>query len=156
MRDETLADIAGHPPRDQAKLSQVRGLSSGWKNNDIGERLMEALANAKPLTKSELPERNGRRPKFSKENALVADLLKLLLKIRSSEMSVASKLLARADDLERIVGGERDGVALLEGWRYEEFGRDAIDLIEGRMSFTVKDGKLQMTHQPETGSKEAE
>ncbi|WP_109357416.1 ribonuclease D [Sphingorhabdus sp. EL138] len=156
MRDETLADIAAHPPKDQAKLAQVRGLSSGWKNNDIGERLMEALANAQPLTKDELPDRNGRRPKFSKENALVADLLKLLLKIRSAEMSVASKLLARADDLERIVGGERDGVALLEGWRYEEFGRDAIDLIEGRMSFTVQDGKLKMTHQPETTSEEAQ
>lgn len=156
MRDETLADIAAHPPKDQHKLAQVRGLSSGWKNNDIGERLMEALENAEPLAKEELPDRNGRRPKFSKENALVADLLKLLLKIRSTEMNVASKLLARADDLERIVGGERDGVALLQGWRYEEFGRDAIDLIEGRMSFTVKDGKLKMTHQPETQNEAAE
>ncbi len=156
MRDETLADVAAHPPKDQHKLSQVRGLSSGWKNNEIGERLMDALANAEPLSKDELPDRSGRRPKFSKENALVADLLKLLLKIRSAEMNVASKLLARADDLERIVGGERDGVALLQGWRYEEFGRDAIDLIEGRMSFTVKDGKLKMTHQPETESEKTE
>lgn len=156
MRDETLADVAGHPPKDQAKLAQVRGLSNGWKNNDIGERLMEALAEAEPLSRDELPDKNGRRPKFGKENALVADLLKLLLKIRSAEMNVASKLLARAGDLERIVAGEREGVALLEGWRYDEFGRDAIDLIEGRMSFTVKDGKLKMTHQPEDDAPEAE
>lgn len=149
MRDETLADIAAHPPKDQAKLGQVRGLSAGWKNNDIGARLMEILANAKPLSKDELPTKSGRRPKSGKENGLVADLLKLLLKIRSAEMNVASKLLARADDLDRIVAGEREDVPLLEGWRYEEFGRDAIDLIEGRMSFTVNDGKLQMTHQPE-------
>lgn len=155
MRDETLADIAAHPPKDQAKLAQVRGLSAGWKNNDIGERLMNALAKARPMGKDELPERSGRRPKFSKDNTLVVDLLKLLLKIRSSEMNVASKLLARSDDLERIVGGEREGVRLLEGWRYEEFGRDAIDLIEGRMSFTVKDGKLQMTHSPQSKSPES-
>jgi len=71
-------------------------------------------------------------------------------------MNVASKLLARADDLERIVGGEREGVPLLEGWRHEEFGRDAIDLIEGRMSFTVKDGKLKMNHQPENEKEQAE
>ncbi|MEL6876154.1 MAG: ribonuclease D [Pseudomonadota bacterium] len=149
MRDETLADIAGHPPKDQSKLGQVRGLSNGWKNNDIGERLMEVLENAEPLPRDEMPVRNGRRPKFGKENALVADLLKLLLKIRSAEMNVASKLLARADDLERIVGGDRDDVPLLQGWRYEEFGRDALDLIEGRVSFTVKNGRLKMTHQPE-------
>ncbi len=149
MRDETLADIAAHPPKDQNKLGQVRGLSAGWKNNDIGARLMDIIEQAKPLSKDDLPLKIGRRPKNGKSNALVTDLLKLLLKIRSAEMNVASRLLARADDLESIVAGEREGVGLLEGWRYEEFGRDALDLVEGRVSFTVKDGKLKMTHQQE-------
>ena len=156
MRDETLADIAGHPPRDQSKLGQVRGLSAGWKNNDIGARLMDIIAEAEPLSRNDLPQKSGRRPKNGKSNALVTDLLKLLLKIRSAEMNVASRLLARADDLERIVAGDREGVPLLEGWRYEEFGRDALDLVEGRVSFTVKDGKLKMTHQQEGDSAEAE
>jgi ribonuclease D len=156
MRDETLADIAGHPPRDQSKLGQVRGLSAGWKNNDIGARLMDIIAQAEPLSRDELPQKGGRRPKNGKSNALVTDLLKLLLKIRSAEMNVASRLLARADDLDRIVAGEREGVPLLEGWRYEEFGRDALDLVEGRVSFTVKDGKLKMTHQQEGEPVEAE
>ncbi|MEH6715697.1 ribonuclease D [Parasphingorhabdus flavimaris] len=149
MRDETLADIAAHPPKDQNKLGQVRGLSAGWKNNDIGARLMDILEQAEPLSRDDLPLKIGRRPKNGKSNALVTDLLKLLLKIRSAEMNVASRLLARADDLESIVAGEREGVGLLEGWRYEEFGRDALDLVEGRVSFTVKDGKLKMTHQQE-------
>lgn len=156
MRDETLADIAGHPPRDQAKLGQVRGLSAGWKNNDIGARLMDIIDQAEPLSRDDLPLKIGRRPKNGKSNALVTDLLKLLLKIRSAEMNVASRLLARADDLERIVAGEREDVPLLEGWRYEEFGRDALDLVEGRVSFTVKDGKLKMTHQQEGDVAEAE
>ena len=156
MRDETLADIAGHPPKDQTKLGQVRGLSAGWKNNDIGTRLMEVIEQAEPLSRDDLPLKIGRRPKNGKSNALVTDLLKLLLKIRSAEMNVASRLLARADDLERIVAGDREDVPLLEGWRYEEFGRDALDLVEGRVSFTVKDGKLKMTHQQEGEAAEAE
>tara|TARA_R110000850_G_scaffold22223_4_gene65674 strand:- start:2487 stop:3677 length:1191 start_codon:yes stop_codon:yes gene_type:complete len=156
MRDETLADIAGHPPRDQSKLGQVRGLSAGWKNNGIGARLMDIIAQAEPLSRDELPQKGGRRPKNGKSNALVTDLLKLLLKIRSAEMNVASRLLARADDLDRIVAGDRDGVPLLEGWRYEEFGRDALDLVEGRVSFTVKDGKLKMTHQQDGDTPSAE
>ena len=156
MRDETLADIAGHPPKDQTKLGQVRGLSAGWKNNDIGTRLMEVIEQAEPLSRDDLPLKIGRRPKNGKSNALVTDLLKLLLKIRSAEMNVASRLLARADDLERIVAGEREDVPLLEGWRYEEFGRDALDLVEGRVSFTVKDGKLKMTHQQEGDTAEAD
>ena len=152
VRDETLADIAAHPPKDQSKLGQVRGLSNGWKNNDIGERLMETLESAEPLSRDDLPQKNGRRPKNGKESALVADLLKLLLKIRSAELNVASRLLAKAGDLECIVAGERDNVPLLEGWRYEQFGKDALDLIECRVSFTVKDGKLKMTHQPDNMS----
>ena len=49
VKDETLADIAGHPPKTQEDLGKVRGLSAGWRNNDIGARLMAALAKAEPL-----------------------------------------------------------------------------------------------------------
>ena len=44
MRDETLADIASHPPKTQGDLAKVRGLSAAWKDNDIGKRLMKVLA----------------------------------------------------------------------------------------------------------------
>ena len=28
---------------------------------------------------------------------------------------------------------------------FDQFGRDALDLVEGRLAFAVKDGKLRMT-----------
>lgn len=145
VKDETLGDIATHPPRTQEDLAKVRGLSAGWKNNDIGARLMAAIASAEPLAREEMPERDSSRPGLGKEGALVADLLKLLLKIRSREINVASRLLARADDLEMLAAGMRDRLPILEGWRFEQFGQDALDLVEGRMAFAVKDGKLLMT-----------
>ncbi|CAH0353807.1 MAG: ribonuclease D [Pseudomonadota bacterium] len=145
VKDETLADIASHPPRSQDDLVKVRGLSAGWKNNDIGTRMMQALANAKPLDRDEMPERDPKKPGLGKDGALVADLLKLLLKIRSREINVASRLLARTDDLDALAAGERDGLSILEGWRYEQFGRDAVDLVEGRVAFAVKNGRLKMT-----------
>ena len=43
VRDETLADIASHPPKSQADLAKVRGLSAGWRDNEIGRRLMAVL-----------------------------------------------------------------------------------------------------------------
>ena len=76
---------------------------------------------------------------------LVADLLKLLLKIRTRELNMASRLVARSDDLELLAAGVRDGLPLLGGWRYEVFGKDALELVEGRMGFAVKNGKLLMT-----------
>jgi ribonuclease D len=145
-RDETLADIASHPPKTQADLAKVRGLSPGWKDNDIGRRLMQTLAEAQPLSEDELPPKTPRGAPLGKEGALVADLLKLLLKIRAREIDAASRLLARADDLELLAAGVRKGLSVLEGWRYEVFGKDALDLVEGKLAFAVVNGRLKMTH----------
>ena len=145
-RDETLADIASHPPKVQADLAKVRGLSAGWKDNEIGKRMMAALEAATPLSDAELPPRTPRGAPLGKEGALVADLLKLLLKIRSREIDVASRLLARSDDLELLAAGVREGLAILDGWRFEQFGKDALDLVEGKLAFAVVAGKLKMTH----------
>ena len=66
MKDETLADVAMHPPASQEALAQVRGLSPAWRGNDIGARMMEALAAAEPLPASELPPREERGPGLGK------------------------------------------------------------------------------------------
>jgi ribonuclease D len=145
MKDETLADVAAHPPSSQEALARVRGLSSAWKGNDIGARLMDALATAHPIAASEMPPREDRQPGLGKEGALVADLLKLLLKIRARESNVAARLIARSEELELLAAGRREDLAILQGWRYEEFGRDALDLVEGRLAFAIRDGRLIMT-----------
>ncbi|MBX7461151.1 ribonuclease D [Qipengyuania huizhouensis] len=145
MRDETLADIASHPPKKQSDLIKVRGLSNAWKDNDIGKRLMKVIDKAEPLPKEEMPDKPKRGAPLGKEGALVADLLKLLLKIRAREIDVASRLLTRSDEMEALAAGVRK-LPILQGWRYEVFGKDALELVEGRLAFAVKDGKLLMTH----------
>jgi len=144
MRDETLADIASHPPKKQEDLAKVRGLSGAWRENDIGRRLMRVLRDAEPLPQEEMPAKPTRGAPLGKEGVLVADLLKLLLKIRSREIDVASRLLTRSDELEALAAGVRD-LQVLQGWRYEVFGRDALELVEGRLAFGVVNGKLTMT-----------
>ena len=145
MRDETLADIASHPPKKQADLAKVRGLSAAWRENDIGKRLMKVVEQADPLDKSEMPAKMKRGAPLGKEGALVADLLKLLLKIRAREIDVAARLLTKADEMEALAAGLRD-LPILEGWRYDVFGKDALELVEGKLAFAVKSGKLTMTH----------
>lgn len=145
VKDETLADIALHPPRVQGDLSKVRGLSASWAGNDIGSRMLAALGNAGPLAAELMPPRDDRKPGLGKDGALVADLLKLLLKIRAKESNVAPRLLARTDDLDMLAAGIREGLSILTGWRFDQFGRDALDLVEGRLAFAVVSGKLKMT-----------
>ncbi len=145
VKDETLADIAGNPPGKQADLGKVRGLSAAWKDNDIGRRMLDVIDGAEPLPKDEMPMKNRRGAPLGKEGALVTDLLKLLLKIRSREIDVASRLLTKSDELDLLAAGVRD-LEILEGWRYEVFGKDALELVEGKLAFAVKDGRLKMTH----------
>ena len=144
VKDDTLVELAAHPPKTQEDLARVRGLSAGWKSNDIGARLMAALAKAKPFEHDELPSREPRRPGLTKDAALVSDLLKLLLKIRAKESGVAPRLIARSDDLESLAAGVRE-LNILKGWRFEEFGRDALALVEGRLAFAIENGKLKMS-----------
>lgn len=145
MRDETLASLASGPPKAQADLTKVRGLSSAWKDNDIGKRLMAILADAAPMPKEELPPRERRGAPLGREGALIADLLKLLLKVRSREMDVAPRLLSRSDELDALASGVRN-LPILQGWRYDVFGKDALEVVEGRLAFGVQDGRMVMTH----------
>jgi ribonuclease D len=145
IKDETMADIAAHPPRSQGDLAKVRGLSPAWAGNDIGGRLMAILSAAEPLRPDEMPPRDDKKPGLGKEGALVADLLKLLLKIRAREINVAARLLARSEELELLAAGQRTGLPMLEDWRFDQFGQDALALVEGKLAFAVLDGKLCMT-----------
>ena len=106
---------------------------------------MKELEDAVPLDKSEMPDKTKRGAPLGKEGALVADLLKLLLKIRSREMDVAARLLTKSSEIEALAAGLRD-LPILKGWRYEIFGRDALDLVEGKLAFAVRNGKLNMAH----------
>ncbi|MEO8617773.1 MAG: ribonuclease D [Sphingomicrobium sp.] len=145
VKDDTLGELAAHPPKTQDDLGRIRGLSQGWRNNDIGSRLMEAIASAEPIAADEMPERGPKRPGLTKDAALVSDLLKLLLKIRAKETGVAPKLIARSDDLEALAAGVREGLPIMSGWRFEQFGQDALDLVEGRLAFATEDGRLKLT-----------
>jgi ribonuclease D len=144
-KDEVLAELAAHPPRSQDDLGKVRGLSASWRGNDIGMRLMEAVAAATPLPRSETEPASPRPNGLGRDGALVADLLKLLLKIRARELNVAARLLSRTDDLEALAAGQRSDLPLLKGWRREMFGEAALELVEGQLAFAVKDGRLAMT-----------
>jgi len=52
---------------------------------------------------------------------------------------VAARLVANADELDRLAAGKRD-IHALQGWRNEVFGSDAVDLIEGRLALALDGG----------------
>ena len=85
------------------------------------------------------------KPKLPRGLGPVTDLLKVLLKMKSEDSDVASKLLASAADIELLAAfGEDADIRALKGWRREVFGEDALKLRAGALSLSIKGKKLKL------------
>jgi ribonuclease D len=140
IKDEALMEIAAHPPADAAGLDHIRAVPKGFSTSRLGKGLLEALAkgqNAEPPDGIE-PERPRRKREPS---ASSIDLLKTLLRLRAEEAGVAPRLIANADDIEKIAAHEDHGVNALTGWRADVFGRDAKALRDGKLAIALEKGE---------------
>ena len=66
----------------------------------------------------------------------------MLLKACAARNKVAPRLIADADDLERLAVEDEPDIAALKGWRYELFGADAQRLKRGEVALKVEDGEV--------------
>jgi ribonuclease D len=140
LRDEALLEIAAHPPADADGLERIRAIPKGFASSRMGRALIEAIeAAADAAPPAPLEHDKPRRRRDPSPSAI--DLLKTLLNLRAEEARVAPRLIANADDIERLASFEDEGVNALHGWRAEVFGRDAIALREGRLAIAMEKGK---------------
>jgi ribonuclease D len=141
LKDEALSEIAAHPPENGEALERIRAVPKGFANSKLGKGLMEALAagaNAQPPegAASLQPARRRREP-----SPAAIDLLKTLLRLRAETAGVAARLIANAEDIEKLAAEEDDGVAALSGWRAEVFGNDAKLLRKGDLAIALENGE---------------
>jgi ribonuclease D len=141
LKDEALTEIAAHPPEDTEALEKVRAVPKGFAASRLGKGLVEAIEagrNAPPPEGSEgsAPSRRRREP-----SPAAIDLLKTLLRLRCEAASVAPRLIANAEDIEKLAAGDDDGVAALSGWRAEVFGNDARLLRKGDLAIALENGE---------------
>jgi ribonuclease D len=135
LRDEQLLEIASHAPKTTEELAMTRGLGRGFAEGWQGRELLEALERARTVPDSELPTRDRPAEQLRAPSAVV-DLLRTLLRLKAEQAGVAARLVASADELDRLAAGKRD-LHALKGWRREIFGADAVDLIEGRLALSL-------------------
>jgi ribonuclease D len=135
LRDEQLLEIASHAPKTTEDLAMTRGLGRGFAEGWQGREIMEAIERARNVPEAELPTRD-RAPEQLRAPSAVVDLLRTLLRLKAEQAGVAGRLVASADELDRLAAGKRD-IAALKGWRREVFGSDAVDLIEGRLALSL-------------------
>jgi ribonuclease D len=143
LRDEQLIEIATHAPKDAAELAQGRGLGKGFAEGRFGTEILALIERVRAMPESDYPEPPPREQAPAGVGPLV-DLLRVLLKLRCEEHGVAQKLVADSDDLERVAADDSAPVRSLHGWRWELFGKDAIDLKHGRLALTAAGRRINL------------
>ena len=142
LRDEAMLEIAHHLPNSIADLNRTRGLGRSFAESAAGGEVLVAVARGCAAPAEELPEPDVKR-ELPRRVAPIAELLKVLLKMKCDDHDVAQRLVASSADVEAIAAfGEEADVHALKGWRRQVFGEDALKIREGRLALAVRRGRL--------------
>jgi ribonuclease D len=141
IKDEALTEIAAHPPETPEALDRIRAVPKGFANSRMGKGLLEAIHQGLSAPPPEGAVADNRQQRRRREpSPAVVDLLKTLLRLRAEAAHVAPRLIANADEIERLAAGEDDDLPALHGWRHEVFGKDAVALRKGELAIAVENG----------------
>jgi ribonuclease D len=147
LGDQALVEIAKRRPADKHALGNIRGVAQNALH-----RRAEEIVRAVERGLARPPEPLGQtiRPAMSDPtDAPLIALSEALVRARAHEAGLAYELLASRSDLQTIVAGERTGreadARTLKGWRRELVGQELLDLLDGRVSLSVHEGRLEIT-----------
>ncbi len=139
LSDKAIAELSSARPTDLSALEKCRLLPGHLKSGSFAQGLIKAVRRAQSLPAGDLPARTpAKKPAIANHGFL--DLLRALLKANAMKAGVAPSLIATTAELERIAAGETCR-RVFTGWRYEIFGRDALQLSKGEIALKwEKDG----------------
>lgn len=136
LRDDALAEIAQHFPKDTTALGRVRGLKESVAKGPYGKAILQAQAEALDTPPQTWPQPAASGGPLPAGVESVVALLQALLRLRADAADVSPPMIAKRDALEAIASGHHAGIAALSGWRREIFGKDAEALVAGRLALT--------------------
>ena len=143
IKDEILLNIASAHPKNIDELKQVRNLKSEIVNGKLGAEIIDVLthAYANPMSAEECKKDRKNEAHIPNHEQSLYEMLKLLLKIKSQEADVVSKLIANDADLRYIILNQYENTLSMQGWRYDIFGKYAEKLCRGEISITYNPKK---------------
>ena len=143
LKDDAIDEIAAQAPTDPEAFNRLRSVPKGFGASRLGLELTEELKRvlADPeahAPKLERPSHNQPAPPS------VVELLKGLLKTKSDNAGVATKLIANVADLEKIALSDTADVDALKGWRRQLFGEDALKLKRGEIALVLNGPRVEV------------
>ncbi|HEV3321140.1 MAG TPA: ribonuclease D [Solirubrobacteraceae bacterium] len=150
LPDAALVELAKRRPTSMRELEQIRGLGQGGLRRS-GPELLEAVrAGAERADGTQIPlERSPRGGFPDPADAPLVAFCESLVRARAREADLAYELIAARADLQAVVaavrtGSEEPDVRTLRGWRRELVGAELLELLDGRISLSVRDGALRI------------
>ena len=143
LKEDAIDELATQTPTDAEALGRLRSLAKGFAGSKFGVEVLEAVREG--LAAAEHHPVEPRKPPKppSAPTGAVVELLKVLLKARSEDANVASKLIATVSDLEKIASDDEAETEALQGWRREVFGEDALKLKRGEIALVLDGSKVR-------------
>lgn len=144
LKDDAIDELATQAPTDVAALDRLRSLPKGFSGSRYAADVLGVVRQGLEAAEHHPPEAKRVVKSDSAPTGAVIELLKVLLKARSEDANVASKLIATVGDLERIAANDQADTPALHGWRREAFGEDALKLKRGEIALMLDAGKVRV------------
>jgi ribonuclease D len=133
VHDDTLQEIALTNPKSLGEMQRVRGIP---KHSERVEALFAALNHANALPNEECPAVE-RRAAPAKEDDMLRDALRLLLKCKAREHNISAGALCDGEGIQQLI--DRDATCpSLQSWRREMFGNAALAMLSGTLSVQIR------------------
>jgi ribonuclease D len=146
LPDQALVEIARRLPHSREDLEHIRALPPQTLHRR-GDRLLRTVESGR---RREPPPPPAQAPQRESRDAPLVAVAQALVRHRSQESGVAVELIATQSELASLVaarrrGEEGDQLRVTHGWRCELVGRELLELLAGKRSLSVRDGRLQVS-----------
>jgi ribonuclease D len=144
LKDDAIDELASQAPTDATQMERLRSVPKGFAGSRFGPELLDTIREALRDPEASAPVVERTRAPHNPASGAVVELLKVLLKARSEDAGVASKLIATVSDLEQIAQDDAAQTPALEGWRREAFGADALRLKRGELALVLDGTRVRV------------
>ncbi len=144
LKDEVLLELARRQPEKEEDLEKIRGLEPNVRSRR-GGALLKLIADTRTLPKEQWPREKAKPSRLTTNQEAVTDLMMCCLRLQAARKQITPGALASRKDLERLVAGDRD-VSILHGWRNIVAGKLLMDVLEGRITPRMINGRLELPH----------
>ena len=143
LKDEAIDEVATQAPTDPEAFNRLRSVPKGFGGSRLGIELAAELKRVLADPEAHAPKLE--RPAHSQPAPpSVVELLKVLLKAKSDNAGVATKLIANVADLEKIANDDNADVEAMKGWRRQLFGEDALKLKKGEIALVLNGSRVEV------------